>query len=118
MAHDALCDRSQPFCFDAAAPTQIYTLSLHDALPICSLPAEQIEELARHLEHCDRCAETVDQHLARHTLIDRLGTPVAVDRKSTRLNSSHTVISYAGFCLKKKYGAFGPRWRRGGRRQI
>src|SRR5438876_3508314 len=73
------------FFFIAMAPTGIYTLSLHDALPISAL---QIEPLAnRHaLEAGGWQGEKV-----------RPG-----DRKSTRLNSSHPSISYAVFCLKKK----------------
>src|ERR1022692_4020592 len=68
------------FFFNDTATTEIYTLSLHDALPIC------------------RCGQKA-----------RLGLgglyasfAVHLDRKSTRLNSSHLVISYAVFCLKKK----------------
>src|SRR5215204_7169339 len=64
------------FFFNDTATTEIYTLSLHDALPISP----------RHPAKCGipGC------------------WPRARDRKSTRLNSSHTVISYAVFCLKKK----------------
>src|SRR5215204_2813493 len=68
------------FFFNDTATTEIYTLSLHDALPISAGPTRSITPPA---------ATTV-----------RPGT--AGDRKSTRLNSSHTVISYAVFCLKKK----------------
>src|SRR5205807_10343289 len=76
------------------APTEIYTLSLHDALPISTHKAE-----VDHVEHHgDQQAEDAydDSHcnLCRHQK-ER-------DRKSTRLNSSHLVISYAVFCLKKK----------------
>src|SRR5437899_6511972 len=78
------------FFFNHAAPTEIYTLSLHDALPICAmdLPARSlfvqmpIEELI---------LSAADKQRA-----------VQEDRKSTRLNSSHLGISYAVFCLKKK----------------
>src|SRR6266581_6146941 len=68
------------FFFNDTATTEIYTLSLHDALPISRMNASEDEiwafvELARHPER---------------------------DRKSTRLNSSHPSISYAVFCLKKK----------------
>src|SRR5215204_7308768 len=74
------------FCFNDTATTEIYTLSLHDALPI--------SELGRPLVVANgRC-----QRLCGHR---RLRTRPR-DRKSTRLNSSHTVISYAVFCLKKK----------------
>src|SRR5947207_7948173 len=62
------------------SPTETYTLSLHDALPIsCGWPPR-------------RCATTSSPARSRRSR----------DRKSTRLNSSHTVISYAVFCLKKK----------------
>src|ERR1039457_7601580 len=66
------------FFFNDTATTEIYTLSLHDALPIY---------WAIHCNHIP----------ARHVSI-----PNDADRKSTRLNSSHLVISYAVFCLKKK----------------
>src|SRR5690606_39588934 len=68
------------FFFNATATTEIYTLSLHDALPICI---------------------GVDDGRVRW----RWRMPpseTALDRKSTRLNSSHVKISYAVFCLKKK----------------
>src|SRR5574341_768015 len=70
------------FFFNDTATTEIYTLSLHDALPICvgvlvGRPAEALQ---------------VD--------LDLFACPK--DRKSTRLNSSHQLISYAVFCLKKK----------------
>src|SRR5688572_33503639 len=77
------------FFFHDTATTEIYTLSLHDALPIWP-----------------------HHHPQRPHLLPRygrwLGTPSCVDalaladRKSTRLNSSHSQISYAVFCLKKK----------------
>src|SRR5260221_9806979 len=75
------------FFFNDTATTEIYTLSLHDALPICAaFPAGLFER--QEIGEC--CA-------------DRGGIARDVpDRKSTRLNSSHTVISYAVFCLKKK----------------
>src|SRR2546427_8188959 len=89
------------FFFNDTATTEIYTLSLHDALPI-SLRLRGDGEgavLARHLSH----------HLGRrHRVADRqrrahVGDEREVgDRKSTRLNSSHSQISYAVFCLKKK----------------
>src|SRR5215467_15068053 len=67
------------FFFNDTATTEIYTLSLHDALPIsgrCTRPCLWA-----------RCPQR---------------PAAAGDRKSTRLNSSHLVISYAVFCLKKK----------------
>src|SRR6266566_5939698 len=66
------------FFFNDTATTEIYTLSLHDALPICP--------------HCGYDFPP-DPKAHRKGL---------ADRKSTRLNSSHLVISYAVFCLKKK----------------
>src|SRR5256885_3708258 len=75
------------FFFNDTATTEIYTLSLHDALPIC------VEHRVR--EEIAAAAQAVrDQRL--HALFE------GGDRKSTRLNSSHLVISYAVFCLKKK----------------
>src|SRR5476649_3061900 len=69
------------FFFNDTATTEIYTLSLHDALPICYLGERD------HVE----------------TLFDTFGRVTEIaDRKSTRLNSSHTVISYTVFCLTKK----------------
>src|SRR5438094_7181591 len=85
------------FCFNDTATTEIYTLSLHDALPIWPggvllLPADRPRADA---------AATIVAHLRRAGL--RV-LPVTgwEDRKSTRLNSSHRTISYAVFCLKKK----------------
>src|SRR5437763_16327617 len=77
------------FFFNDTATTEIYTLSLHDALPIFEARAR----LGQQLEHWP----VVLDHLVR-------GGPQheVVDRKSTRLNSSHRCISYAVFCLKKK----------------
>src|SRR5256885_7170056 len=76
------------FFFNDTATTEIYTLSLHDALPIscCPVPLRQ---------PCFRKA------LGPWTWHSRPPAPRR-DRKSTRLNSSHLVISYAVFCLKKK----------------
>src|SRR2546430_8508791 len=82
------------FFFNDTATTEIYTLSLHDALPI--------------FRASGRCPERC-QH--RWRLSPAAGV---ADRKSTRLNSSHSQISYAVFCLKKKkkihgtYGLFQP----------
>src|SRR5256885_11989271 len=79
------------FFFNDTATTEIYTLSLHDALPIF---------------RCARCASRRRDPRARARTPrqggdQRTGLRQA-DRKSTRLNSSHLVISYAVFCLKKK----------------
>src|SRR2546427_8315136 len=83
------------FFFNDTATTEIYTLSLHDALPI-SAEAEHtvlgVEAAAQDVGH-------QDQHLVA---IQVAKAVVDADRKSTRLNSSHSQISYAVFCLKKK----------------
>src|SRR5438132_13898176 len=79
------------FFFNDPPPTEIYTLSLHDALPICA--GEKIQQADFRLGD-DVGVETVE--------IDGKRGARQRDRKSTRLNSSHTVISYAVFCLKKK----------------
>src|SRR2546428_1507626 len=74
-------NRTRHFFFNDTATTEIYTLSLHDALPIFVTP------------------EGVEGE------VPAAGAPfgdTAGDRKSTRLNSSHDQISYAVFCLKKK----------------
>src|SRR5260221_8399493 len=90
------------FFFNDTATTEIYTLSLHDALPISG-------ELEIKLRPPRRSALRVlllldvggsmDPHAE---VSERLFSACGSDRKSTRLNSSHTVISYAVFCLKKK----------------
>src|SRR2546430_6580287 len=84
------------FFFNDTATTEIYTLSLHDALPISPLRAlragvGRVRGVA--LEGRD-----ADDRFRR---LERAGLRVG-DRKSTRLNSSHSQISYAVFCLKKK----------------
>src|SRR2546430_6771724 len=80
------------FFFNDTATTEIYTLSLHDALPICR----------RRGPH--RGAGAQARRIAGHILLcrGRFLRYLLVDRKSTRLNSSHSQISYAVFCLKKK----------------
>src|SRR2546422_10601558 len=77
------------FFFNDTATTEIYTLSLHDALPICrSTPRPP-----RHRDRREACGPRPS----------RRGRSCPLrDRKSTRLNSSHGYISYAVFCLKKK----------------
>src|SRR5256885_12355564 len=72
------------FFFNDTATTEIYTFSLHDALPI------------------SRGAQPPFPALAFNGAATSGSVDTFVDRKSTRLNSSHLVISYAVFCLKKK----------------
>src|SRR5438105_9509161 len=78
------------FFFNDPATTEIYTLSLHDALPICPAGAGS----SRRAASSDRawCSASDGRRARSRTS----------DRKSTRLNSSHEWISYAVFCLKKK----------------
>src|SRR3989442_8324208 len=80
------------FFFNDTATTEIYTLSLHDALPILR---------CRQLPH--RAVTRRLQTIARTRRVERGAVErPELDRKSTRLNSSHVRISYAVFCLKKK----------------
>src|SRR3989449_1680210 len=72
------------FFFNDTATTEIYTLSLHDALPILAI---SVSDDGRGID--------------RKSILERAKRD-GVDRKSTRLNSSHGYISYAVFCLKKK----------------
>src|SRR2546430_7691948 len=77
------------FFFNDTATTEIYTLSLHDALPI-SKPGATLARMTRAI-------------LAVLVFLPPASAfAQQVDRKSTRLNSSHSQISYAVFCLKKK----------------
>src|SRR5438309_6066164 len=94
----------QSFFFsNDTAPTEIYTLSLHDALPIFA-PFGDRTKLEQ--ERDGLCVSVFDQNLRRcerHEIAPLFFTNgKSGDRKSTRLNSSHSSISYAVFCLKKK----------------
>src|SRR2546422_2631216 len=87
------------FFFNDTATTEIYTLSLHDALPI-SARGHVGDGVAPLSGGASLQAGADDEHRGpRHRLA---GTHHPRDRKSTRLNSSHGYISYAVFCLKKK----------------
>src|SRR5260221_12723489 len=94
------------FFFNDTATTEIYTLSLHDALPICACTGSMLVDADQ-----DGLDDDCEVRLAAGfapELVLALGKNEfrsEPDRKSTRLNSSHTVISYAGFCLKKKRNA-------------
>src|SRR3712207_7104142 len=85
--------------FNDTATTEIYTLSLHDALPICRVTAF-LERFVTDLGAGGSVGAVAIGH--RLGLYRALAQGPA-DRKSTRLNSSHANISYAVFCLKKKY---------------
>src|SRR5207302_11511880 len=101
------------FSMNYSPPTQIYTLSLHDALPIstCRSPRAISSPLSaegastsspptrptsrRPISRCSHRTFAITSHTSP-------STAERTDRKSTRLNSSHVKISYAVFCLKKK----------------
>src|SRR5688572_32552835 len=87
------------FFFNDTATTEIYTLSLHDALPICS----STRRSGGRTQSVGANQSTRDT-AAPMGLAPLRATPMGppLDRKSTRLNSSHSQISYAVFCLKKK----------------
>src|SRR3712207_9067089 len=88
------------FFFNDTATTEIYTLSLHDALPISPVPVA-VQNAPQYIG-----AGLTDAGLLelrrRHANLALLKGEGSADRKSTRLNSSHANISYAVFCLKKK----------------
>src|SRR5690606_40101359 len=93
------------------APTEIYTLSLHDALPICTAykPSAFQSVVAQPAMNFTAALHTplpVSASGATGVELSRVQSPARAaserDRKSTRLNSSHVKISYAVFCLKKK----------------
>src|SRR3712207_8921309 len=99
------------FFFNDTATTEIYTLSLHDALPISGtsggegslVPREQLDfEGRRFLGTTLRAAQIEALRGAPAERPIRVFVGLRSDRKSTRLNSSHANISYAVFCLKKK----------------
>src|SRR3712207_8440956 len=93
------------FFFNDTATTEIYTLSLHDALPIFLARADAVRQ--RHalggggrLIEQGRVRDVHAGEVLHHRL--EIQQRLEADRKSTRLNSSHANISYAVFCLKKK----------------
>src|SRR3712207_7680695 len=98
------------FFFNDTATTEIYTLSLHDALPIClRLLGDLLLQVVGVVADLRADDVPVDRGgaLGRRPVVERVRAVAArgdggQDRKSTRLNSSHANISYAVFCLKKK----------------
>src|SRR5688572_31840192 len=91
------------FFFNDTATTEIYTLSLHDALPISDRPDLRPHAFLAYERVVFRDRSVgVDAHQLADAAIHLLRLHAARDRKSTRLNSSHSQISYAVFCLKKK----------------
>src|SRR2546422_4190947 len=99
MLHYSSC-LSLFFFFNDTATTEIYTLSLHDALPISSVHSSSKRSVSFEKPVAAGGARLV---IARSRACGiRRASQGARDRKSTRLNSSHGYISYAVFCLKKK----------------
>src|SRR3712207_9488764 len=90
------------FFFNDTATTEIYTLSLHDALPICQTSPRSAEGFKTK----STPQGSIETTLAPLEIALSAGATFVAqsfsDRKSTRLNSSHANISYAVFCLKKK----------------
>src|SRR5258708_17362384 len=85
------------FFFNDTATTEIYTLSLHDALPILLSGIEFAQKESKELiKFINEFAGEVGK--TKQVIVKK----EVEDRKSTRLNSSHQIISYAVFCLKKK----------------
>src|SRR5690606_42007105 len=93
-------------------PPEIYTLSLHDALPISGVRGADLPATVRPVQAQAFCAARRGGHAPQEAVAPRGGGPRqeapgppaggGQDRKSTRLNSSHVKSSYAVFCLKKK----------------
>src|SRR2546426_9349937 len=92
------------FFFNDTATTEIYTLSLHDALPIYLSQNVLRSRAGAVLSAFEDVVIQDGSSFAVHDALARTfgGRFTKIDRKSTRLNSSHLVISYAVFCLKKK----------------
>src|SRR5439155_19945902 len=105
------------FFFTHTATTEIYTLSLHDALPILVVGEDPVSRPRGDGVASGRAHPLHDQverlvpggappavaaRRAQHRIEQAPGVVENLDRKSTRLNSSHVAISYAVFCLKKK----------------
>src|SRR5207244_11864082 len=105
--HQAVLLYHTSFSIPDTSPTDIYTLSLHDALPISPRAAGALPLESAHRWSCLAAAGVGRQH---DQPADRIAAAprrlrrwaLSRDRKSTRLNSSHQIISYAVFCLKKK----------------
>src|SRR3712207_7979784 len=99
--------RARCFFFNDTATTEIYTLSLHDALPICcdvvAVEGPCMYKINVHYEGNSAHAG-IEPEKGRSAIVAMSNaiSKMKIDRKSTRLNSSNANISYAVFCLKKK----------------
>src|SRR5690349_24254653 len=101
------------FFFTATSTTEIYTLSLHDALPIYARSSSSVESksTSQYCKPCERASKpsfkprgqaVYSSISSKNPRCMKIWPDLNRDRKSTRLNSSHVEISYAVFCLKKK----------------
>src|SRR5438552_6142478 len=102
MSHSrpAYCAHSLSFFFfNAPRPSALYTLSLHDALPISTVGRSRLEQIWG--DQYRGSGRNMVRDFVRLSDLDPVDLDW-LDRKSTRLNSSHQIISYAVFCLKKK----------------
>src|SRR5690554_7457564 len=91
------------FSCTGTAATEIYTLSLHDALPISLIPHLGNDFIfTGGIRQYPGFVNIVGQWFLNKHMLTQLHRSHGLDRKSTRLNSSHVRISYAVFCLKKK----------------
>src|SRR3712207_7242384 len=101
------------FFFNDTATTEIYTLSLHDALPILLVVTHggAVRALLYHVQQPSGhfWDIPIDNTSITEVIFVDQRPEIVRDRKSTRLNSSHANISYAVFCLKKKNASFS-RW--------
>src|SRR3712207_7478729 len=89
------------FFFNDTATTEIYTLSLHDALPIWPTTRHPLAARRLAIRPCPQGTSRTERPGSSPS-----NETISSDRKSTRLNSSHANISYAVFCLKKKKSNF------------
>src|SRR5207248_11164524 len=97
------------FLFNDPAPTEIYSLSLHDALPILRdrLASASPHTWEWNIHAASRMTKVTERKVLvrdgpAEMCVEMVAAWMFQDRKSTRLNSSHRTISYAVFCLKKK----------------
>src|SRR5688572_33511666 len=103
LSANCLCISSF-FVFNHTAATETYTLSLHDALPIFLARDAETQLLSAGTQRM-RVHQIIALPMHLHAIAVEACHPgrcIPRDRKSTRLNSSHSQISYAVFCLKKK----------------